>query len=514
MFESNGDLPTPSSAGAAEASAAPSAAELPGSGSLEHSAVPSPQVLAGMQPGVELATYLAEYDPSSVAQVDGVWLLKAWAKQVAWCEANIAAYTAVIAPEFDSRDATADELKQIEQVEDRHREEVAAALHLSPITAQEHISVANTLTGRFPDLARAVETGTINFTQAETVIRTVAEYPEVLTTGETQQLEAAVLPRIEGKPRARVRDVTRRLLHRIHPTTGLAEHERARRDRHIELRLDDCGMATLWAYLPAVDAKLVFGVLDAKARIAAEVERAERAEITASGDTPPERTLIGAHRADALVELAANAASDLTANDVPDSIWKVNVVIDLPTALGLAENPGEISGLGPIPGSLARVLAADAQWTRWITDPHTGYLLDIGRASYVPSEKLRDYIKARDQVCRFPGCHQPAARCDIDHAIPWDSGGGTDRDNLGALCRRHHRLKTHHNWRIIDSQADGSCTWVSPFGQIYNVGPNAALLPWEQPHDELQSVDVREPATSFGTHRATGQHEAEGAEGG
>lgn len=488
MFESSGEAGPPSSADAAPCDvAAGAAAASLGRDSLRPgtSAPPLPAALAEMEPGVQLATYLVEYEPATVAeQADRVSLLKAWAKQVAWCEANLAAYTAVIAPQYDCEAATAAQLDQIDHIEDRNREEVAAALSLSPIAAQEEISTANELASTFPQLARAVEAGNINFTQARTVVRTVAEYPEVLTTGEAQQLEATVLPRIEGKPRARVREITKRVLHRIRPTTGLAEHERAREDRHVELRIEDCGMAVLTAYLPAIEAKMVFGVLDAKARIANEVERAAIADIRSAGDTPPARTLLGAHRADALIEIAAIAASDLTANQLPDAIWKVNVVLDLPTALGLANNPAEVSGLGPIPGPLARTLAADAQWTRWITDPVTGHLLDMGRRSYVPSDSLRDYIKARDQVCRFPGCHQPAARCDIDHAIPWDAGGLTNRDNLGALCRRHHRLKTHHNWRISESRADGSCVWISPSGQVYNVEPNAALMPWEQSDED------------------------------
>jgi hypothetical protein len=50
-------------------------------------------------------------------------------------------------------------------------------------------------------------------------------------------------------------------------------------------------------------------------------------------------------------------------------------------------------------------------------------------------------IEHRDGGCRVPGC--PATRqLHIHHVVHWEDGGGTDTDNLIALCRRHHRI--HH----------------------------------------------------------------------
>ena len=134
----------------------------------------------------------------------------------------------------------------------------------------------------------------------------------------------------------------------------------------------------------------------------------------------------------------------------------------------MAENPGQLSGYGPIPASLARELAADGNWKRFITDPTSGELLDIGRKSYRPSQHLVDFLIARDRTCRFPGCRYPAHRSDIDHVTPWDDGGKTTPQNLGSLCRRHHRLKTHGGWKVTSAR-DGSCEWISPNGKHYLV---------------------------------------------
>jgi hypothetical protein len=150
----------------------------------------------------------------------------------------------------------------------------------------------------------------------------------------------------------------------------------------------------------------------------------------------------------------------------------VNLTIDLNTLLGMDENPGILSGYGAIPASVARELAADGKWRRFITDPHTGALLDYGRESYEPPQALADFLTARDRVCRFPGCRQPARTADIDHAIPWESGGVTSAENMGLLCRRHHRMKTTGGWKL-ESFEDGSCRWTSPVGKSFTVAARA-----------------------------------------
>jgi hypothetical protein len=172
-------------------------------------------------------------------------------------------------------------------------------------------------------------------------------------------------------------------------------------------------------------------------------------------------------RADALTAIAgfalAASSEDVALHRRPIT---VNVTIDLPTLLGLSENPGQLAGYGAIPASVARALASDGKWKRFITDPQTGALLDYGRETYQPPQALIDFLIARDRTCRFPGCRRSAALSDLDHAQSWEEGGTTSLENLGALCRRHHLLKTHGGWGI-ESRADGSCTWTSPLGKIY-----------------------------------------------
>ncbi len=120
---------------------------------------------------------------------------------------------------------------------------------------------------------------------------------------------------------------------------------------------------------------------------------------------------------------------------------------------------------------------------RLVSDPVTGALVDRGRRSYQVTGPLREFLITRDGTCRFPGCGRRSDRCQMDHALPWEDGGRTDIENLGALCTRHHQLKTHGGWEITSSDADGSCRWRSPAGQVAAVPARPLLPPPEPPPD-------------------------------
>jgi hypothetical protein len=92
-------------------------------------------------------------------------------------------------------------------------------------------------------------------------------------------------------------------------------------------------------------------------------------------------------------------------------------------------------------------------------------------ASYRPPARIREYVVARDMTCRYPSCGQPAWRGDLDHTHPWDEGGLTCPCNMGALCRRHHRLKQLRGWDLVQPQP-GIFRWVTPAGLTYAVQPD------------------------------------------
>jgi hypothetical protein len=87
---------------------------------------------------------------------------------------------------------------------------------------------------------------------------------------------------------------------------------------------------------------------------------------------------------------------------------------------------------------------------------------------------LADFVLCRDMTCRFPGCDEPADRCDLDHTIAYPLGP-TCSSNLKCLCRKHHLLKTFWGWR--DRQLpNGTVMWSAPDGQTYTTYPGSRLL--------------------------------------
>ncbi|GGO72543.1 HNH endonuclease signature motif containing protein [Nocardioides deserti] len=91
--------------------------------------------------------------------------------------------------------------------------------------------------------------------------------------------------------------------------------------------------------------------------------------------------------------------------------------------------------------------------------------------AYEVPDRLSEQTRLRDHHCVFPWCTRPAfqhSKVDDDHATPYRNGGPTATENIGPLCRRHHRAKTHGGWRH-SSPSPGSYHWTSPSGVTYTV---------------------------------------------
>ena len=148
---------------------------------------------------------------------------------------------------------------------------------------------------------------------------------------------------------------------------------------------------------------------------------------------------------------------------------QILVTVPAGTLLGLGAEPAHLAGHGPIPDSLARELAQDATWRRILTDPASGAVLDVGRTRHDPPADLDRHVRARDGMCRFPGCRRQASGCDLDHLVPYPRGE-TSAANLHALCRRHHRLKHETGWTVT-TQPGNRLEWTSPLGAVYTTDP-------------------------------------------
>ncbi len=91
--------------------------------------------------------------------------------------------------------------------------------------------------------------------------------------------------------------------------------------------------------------------------------------------------------------------------------------------------------------------------------------------AYEVPDRLSEQTRLRDHHCVFPWCTRPAtaaSQVDDDHVVPHNRGGPTATENIGPLCRRHHRSKTHGGWQQT-SPSPGAYRWTSPSGTTYTV---------------------------------------------
>ena len=412
--------------------------------------------------GYEALGHLLTIDPEKLTPAGRIDYLAAMERQNSWLTSLIQQATLAIAGTAPS------ESENIwEGVDESEREDVATALRLSANTAQSRIDVARVLTNHLPATCQALASGDISPSHATLIARETSEViKRGIPTEDLIHIENKALAHAEFHTPAQVGRKIRTLIAQYAPESFEETVAIARDTRNVRMYPESDGMATVMALLPAEDAQTV--MLAINSLIEKESTRSDgNAHVVtrSDGNALVDTRSMDMKRADALTvicgDLLARIAEDHQPHRRPVTI---NITMDLPTALGLAENPAQLAGYGPIPASIARTLSADGKWRRFITDPVTGNLLDYGRETYVPPQPLVDFLTARDRICRFPGCSQPARVTDIDHAIPWEEGGHTSPENLGLLCRRHHRMKTHNGWQL-SSNDDGSCTWISPHGK-------------------------------------------------
>ena len=407
-------------------------------------------------PGYKILGELIAINPRSLGEAGKLDYLAALDRQESWICALKQEALVAIAGEV------ADETGGIfGAVDDEEREDVATALRLSPTAAQNRIDVARVLVGHLPNTISALATGEISAAHATVIAKeTATAIRNGLSEDAVFRVEQTALAHAEFHTPGQVATKVKTTIAKLAPEEFEEMVDRARDSRRVSCYPEADGMATVVAILPAEDAQTVMKSIEAYI-----LKRNQEDEIDA------EWSMLSADmkRADALTFIASQAlgamADDVRPHRRPISI---SVAVDLPTLLGLAENPGQLAGYGAIPASLARKLAADGTWQRFVSDPTTGNLLDFGREKYIPPQELVDYLLARDRTCRFPGCRRSGQLADIDHAHSWESGGETNPANLGLLCRRHHRMKTHGGWKLM-SNADGSCTWESPVGKQFFV---------------------------------------------
>ena len=206
---------------------------------------------------------------------------------------------------------------------------------------------------------------------------------------------------------------------------------------------------------------------------------AATAAATAAGDNPRQRRLGSLTSAAALfcthtpIGRGTRHSSALDLDDIRHPARNTRA-LDLRSTIRL-NNPTTPTGHTPahrtpsglylgnasLAAALEAAIAADPTLGKSVPrDPHTDRAL-----IYRPDTLTTAAVRLRDKHCRFPGCHRPAARCQLDHIVAFDhanprGGGWTTVNNLQCLCDYHHTVKTAGYWTAV-MLPGGAILWTS-----------------------------------------------------
>ena len=155
---------------------------------------------------------------------------------------------------------------------------------------------------------------------------------------------------------------------------------------------------------------------------------------------------------------------------------QISVLIGLDALRGHTDEMGLTDAGVELPPEVVRRLACDAEIIPMVLDGPGGPA-DVGRSRRTVPLRLRRLLVARDRHCRWPGCAEPASRCDAHHIWHWIDGGPTNLNNLVLLCHRHHHYLHQHGYKMVP-QPDR--TWTTAKQAEHNPTPSTRQSP-QQP---------------------------------
>jgi hypothetical protein len=456
-------------------------------------------LLAGLADAATRDGHLAGLSDDELIDVMG-----AWRRLQAWSSSGLMAAVAELTrrrPADGTPPAAPGQFP--EQISEFAVDEVAAALTLTARAADTLSAVALDLETRLPVTARALHEGLIDDPQ----VRLIADMTRSLSDADAARVEALIFPAAAGQTTGQLRVALGRAVIAVDPEAAARRREEALKDPRVRRWREDAGTAALAGFgLPPAD------VLAADQRLTDRARALRNAGLPGTLEELRARAYL-----DTLLDRESIPAPPSSPgpparrpDPSPSIASRVNLTVPLDTGTGHGNAPGLASGFGPVDGPLARdllaaaaahpasrfcltITAPDGQaighgclpgpgaWPKLITQGLKVPITPLARGGcdhrhqepgYQPSRKLQHLIQARNRTCSAPGCQRPAARCDLDHTIPYDRGGRTCECDLAPLCRHHHRCKQSEGWRL-DQPQPGVLIWTTPAGRQYRTAPDA-----------------------------------------
>ncbi|SIR94284.1 DUF222 domain-containing protein [Williamsia sterculiae] len=345
---------------------------------------------------------------------------------------------------------------------------IATVLSIAQVSAEGLLARAVALRDRLPQVLLCLRDGAV----APQHIRTIVSRTDLITD-ETiaAMVDAAIaecLRRRGSWSTNRLRDMVDRIVY-THDPDGVRERRQVAKDaRAFWTENDADGMGVVGASMTAENTLLL----------------AQRVHAAADHVCANDPRTKAARRSDALVALTTGVPWECLCGDPdcaaaqgwdatptgPGTSVVIHVVADTTTThLKHGGKPGFMPGYGVISAEHIRDLALrpDA-----IVRRLTGGSATQPGDPYRPSAALARFLWMRDQYCVWPGCDQPAMRCDADHVTEYDhdnpdQGGQTKPEDMNFKCPFHHGVKTFTEFlddQTIDDHGRPEVTITTPEG--------------------------------------------------
>ncbi|MDT4917495.1 MAG: hypothetical protein QOH89_2195 [Pseudonocardiales bacterium] len=528
-----------------------------------------------MPTGPELGARLASTDPHDATDLELHELLSAESRQLSHQQARVWAVMAEIAHRDPTPNLVPGTRWTADRIFDSAVDEIRAELLLTRRSARRELENADGV-ACLPPVMNALASGLIDRTRAIVLADGCLD----LTDDQRTVLLDTLLPEAARLTATRLAEKVRRVAVALDPAWAERRYKQAVHERRVIGYLNNDGSATVSGqYLPAEQAAA------ACARVDALADAAKRAGAAAKIDHLRAELFLGLldgrfhgmaesaivarlvsqfpHRQEGPTEIgepASDTGRSTPENDVAEvgvGISRgVHLKVGLGTLLGIDEQPGEITGWGPVTASVARTIAQRQRKGEWrfavvdgagqlvsdgitrrrskgpkasgprvegaIVELHAPreLLTDAATAAEHPTwsavladlaaqhaeqepiaqdasarfagRRLRRRTQIRFQHCVFAGCRRPASDCDLDHRHDHSRGGRTDEENLEPGCQHDHRLKTVGGWRLV-RRDEHTFVWISPLGRRHVVQVEPVAPPLPAPVPRQWPADLPMP---------------------
>jgi hypothetical protein len=339
--------------------------------------------------------------------------------------------------------------------------ELAAALGLSTEAGQRYLGDAVEVRYRLPRLWAQVLAGRVAVWKA----RRIAQATVSLSAAAAAFFDVHVAPVAHRCSFAQLDRTVEEARARFDPAEAEQRRLRAAEARHFDLELRQVsfeGTVAVHGDLDLADA------LDLEAAIAAGAARLADLGCTESLDVRRSMAAGALARGDQSLDLSSDVTGDLpdqTAGGTHEGgpARQLTIYVHLgDDAVAGVENTRSVVSVEQVRNWCAT--AGTSVTVRPVVDLNT----PLHGRGHDPGRRLREQVVLTQPTCVFPHCARPSRGCDLDHIVPYESGGATETANLAPLCRRHHRLKTHAAWRYVRT-GPASFTWTSPHGHVHQV---------------------------------------------